>query len=115
MTFTEGLTAAGCTADELRKSAVERQLEITGEALNRLRKTDVEVAQGIPDLSRIVGLRNVLAHGDAVVDAVVWSAVSNRMPALMAVVENPLAEISRAIRSVHQRSAGGTVSTHGCG
>ena len=57
------LTAASYASDELRKSAVERQLEIIGEALNRLRKADPEVAQRIPDISRIVGLRNILAHG----------------------------------------------------
>ena len=53
-TFAYGLTAASYAADELRKSAVERQLEIIGEALNRLRKADPEVAQRIPDISRIV-------------------------------------------------------------
>ena len=80
-TFADGLTAASYAADELRKSAVERQLEIIGEALNRLRKADPEVAQRIPDLSRIIGLRNILAHGYAVIDdAVVWSAVSNGCP-----------------------------------
>ena len=93
-TFAYGLNAASYAADELRKSAVERQLEIIGEALNRLRKADPEVAQRIPDISRIVGLRNILAHGYAVVDdAVVWSAVSERMPALLTVVENLLDEI----------------------
>ena len=88
------LTAASYAADELRKSAVERQLEIIGEALNRLRKADPEVAQRIPDISRIVGLRNFLANGYAVVDdGVIWSAVSERMPALLTVVKNLLDEI----------------------
>ena len=55
-TFADGLTAASYAADELHKSAVERQLEIIGEALNRLRKADPDVAQRIPDISRIIGL-----------------------------------------------------------
>ncbi|MEP6561180.1 MAG: HepT-like ribonuclease domain-containing protein, partial [Nakamurella sp.] len=93
-TFADGLTAASYAADELRKSAVERQLEIIGEALNRLRRADPEVAQRIPDISRIVGLRNILAHGYlVVVDVVLGSAVSERMPALLTVVENMLDEI----------------------
>lgn len=93
-TFTDGLTGESYAADELRKSAVERQLEIIGEALNRLRKADPETAQRIPDISRIVGLRNILAHGYAVVDdTVVWSAVSERLPALLTVVEDLLTEI----------------------
>lgn len=92
-TFTDGLTGKGYAADELRKSAVERQLEIIGEALNQLRKADPSTAQRIPDISRIVGLRNILAHGYAAVDdSVVWGAVSERIPALLAVVEDLLAE-----------------------
>jgi len=43
-----------------------------------------------PDL----GLRNILAHGYAVVDdTVVWSAVTERIPALLADVTELLAEI----------------------
>lgn len=49
--FTVGLTSASYAEDELRKSAVERQLEIIGEALNKLRKTDPEVADSIPDIA----------------------------------------------------------------
>ena len=61
-------------------------MEIIGEALNRLCKVDSETAQRMPDISRIIGLRNFLAHGYAVViladgyavvdDTNVWSAVS---------------------------------------
>ena len=93
-TFTEGLTGESYAADELRKSAVERQLEIIGEALNRLRKADPETAQRVPEISRIIGLRNILAHGYAVVDdTVVWSAVSERIPVLLSDVTELLAEI----------------------
>ena len=47
-TFADGLTAASYAADELRKSAVERQLEIIGEALNRLRKADPKSRSAFP-------------------------------------------------------------------
>lgn len=81
--FIEGLDEAGYVADPLRRSAVERQLEIIGEALKNPRNTDPSTAQGIPDLARIIGLRNVLAHGYAVVDdSVVWSAAAARVPEL---------------------------------
>lgn len=80
-TFTDGLTGESYAADELRKSAVERQLEIIGEALYRLSKAGPETAQRIPDISRIVGLRNILAHAYAVVDdTVVWSQSLNGYP-----------------------------------
>jgi uncharacterized protein with HEPN domain len=91
--FIIGLDEASYAADQLRRSAVERQLEIVGEALKNLRNADPDIAQRIPDIARIVGLRNILAHGYAVVDdAVVWSAASQRVPELLAVVGQLLAE-----------------------
>ena len=91
--FTAGIDVISYAADELRRSAVERQLEIVGEALKNLRNADPETAQLIPDLARIIGLRNILAHGYAVVDdAVVWSAASQRVPELLAAVDLLLAD-----------------------
>jgi uncharacterized protein with HEPN domain len=74
--------------DRLRRSAVERQLEIIGEALRKLRDVDPATAALFPDIARIIGLRNVLAHAYAVVDdRVVWAAASERVPELRAAVE----------------------------
>lgn len=90
--FTAELDESSYRGDDLRRSAVERQLEIIGEALNNLRKIDGETAAGIPELPRIIGLRNVLAHGYAVVDdSVVWAAASVRVPALLRLVDELLA------------------------
>lgn len=91
--FIVGLDEAGYASDSLRRSAVERQLEIVGEALNNLRKSDPDTAQRIPEISRIIGLRNILAHGYAVVDdSVVWGAASQRAPQLLSAVAELLAE-----------------------
>lgn len=91
--FIDGLTPESYAADLLRKSAAERQLMIIGEALTNLRRVDPATAGRIPDLARIIGMRNVLAHGYAVVvDDVVWQAASTRVPALQATVEALLAE-----------------------
>lgn len=69
--------------DDLLKSAVERQLEIVGEALGQLRKSDPEIAAQIADLPRVVAFRNVLIHGYASVDDVlVWGVVTDRLGAL---------------------------------
>jgi uncharacterized protein with HEPN domain len=85
--FVAGLTAETYMTDDLHRSAVERQLLIVGEALNNLRRVDPETAGKIPDLVRIIGLRNVLAHGYAVVDdLVVWQAASTRVPELLTTV-----------------------------
>lgn len=66
--FTLGKSFADYQADEFLRSAVERQLEIIGEALNQLRRIDATTAAMIPEISRIVGFRNVLVHGYATVD-----------------------------------------------
>lgn len=50
-------------ADLLLRSGVERQLEITGEAMSVLRKqVDPDTADRVPDVHRIIGMRNVLIH-----------------------------------------------------
>jgi len=91
--FTAGLDEDAYLNDSLRRSAVERQLEIIGEALKNLRALDPETAALIPDLHRIIGLRNVLAHGYAVVDdRVVWAAASRHVPALEFVIVSLLHE-----------------------
>ncbi|QKJ18262.1 HepT-like ribonuclease domain-containing protein [Microbacterium hominis] len=70
-----------------------RQLEIVGEALNNLRRVDAATAASIPEIQRIVGLCNVLAHGYAVVDDnVVWAAATSRVPELSDLVDRLLAE-----------------------
>lgn len=69
------------------RSAVERQFEIIGEALNQLSKVDTELAVQIPDLSRIVGFRNILIHGYAMIDnGLVWQILTEVLPGLVHVL-----------------------------
>lgn len=86
--FVAGRTESEFLADLMLRSAVERQLEIVGEALSHLRKGDPETAEQVPDLDRIVGMRNVIAHEYGDIDyAIVWAAVARRVPALLPVLE----------------------------
>ena len=70
-------------ASQLLRSAVERQLEIIGEALGTAAKDDDSLQEIITDLPRIVGLRNRLIHGyDSVDPELVWDVVKSKIPSL---------------------------------
>jgi uncharacterized protein with HEPN domain len=95
--FTSGRSFAEYKDDPMLRSAVERQLEIIGEALNQLSKADPHIGAAIPDLPRIVAFRNILVHGYAVVDnALVWQLLDDRLPELERVVREFLPDESRS-------------------
>lgn len=81
--FTAGKTFGDYRADEILRSAVERQLGIVGEALAALRRVDPALAAEIPELPRIVAFRNILVHGYATVDdRLVWGVVERDLAGL---------------------------------
>ena len=81
--FTDGKTFQSYEGDEFLRSAVERQFEIIGEALNQLRRVDPTTAAAIPELQRIIAFRNVLVHGYADVDnLLVWGVVESKLGSL---------------------------------
>jgi uncharacterized protein with HEPN domain len=91
--FTQGRTMQAYASDPLLRSAVERQFEIIGEALNRLLKSDPATAQRITEYHRVISFRNVLIHGyDVISDRVVWDVVQNKLPLLRMEVDALLAE-----------------------
>ena len=74
--------------DRLLRQAVERNFEIIGEAMRRLRDHDPEVASAISESPRIISLRNTLIHGyDLVDDQLVWDVVEHKLPNLLNEVE----------------------------
>jgi uncharacterized protein with HEPN domain len=76
---------------ELLRSAVERQFEIIGEALGKAAEKDPSLAEQMPDLPRIVGLRNRLIHGyDSVDDEIIWDIVQKRILPLIERLEDLL-------------------------
>jgi uncharacterized protein with HEPN domain len=81
--FAAGNSFEDYQADVLLRSAIERQLEIAGEALSQLSRVDPHMAQQISEYRSIVGLRNVLIHGYADIDnRVVWDIVQTKVPVL---------------------------------
>ncbi|HEY0511075.1 MAG TPA: HepT-like ribonuclease domain-containing protein [Thermoanaerobaculia bacterium] len=90
--FTSGMTFRDYAEDRKTRSAVERQLEIVGEALGQMLRAFPEVQQEIPDASRIISFRNRLIHGYASVsNPVVWGILEGDLPGLTAKVEELLA------------------------
>jgi uncharacterized protein with HEPN domain len=70
------------------RSATEREFEVIGEALNRLRKFAPDVAAKISSTESIIAFRNRIIHGyDSVDDLIVWNTVQNSLPALCAEVQ----------------------------
>ncbi|QWF72331.1 DUF86 domain-containing protein [Methylomonas paludis] len=58
--FVAGKSFADYTADRLLRSAVERQFEIIGEALNQLCRIEPSWAERIPEVPQIVAFRSWL-------------------------------------------------------
>ena len=85
--FIRGMDATSYADSALVRSAVERQFEIIGEALNRLSKISPDLAQKVPNLREIISFRNILIHGYASIDhARVWQIAVDLVPELKVVV-----------------------------
>jgi uncharacterized protein with HEPN domain len=73
------------------RRAVERNVEIIGEALNRIITKDSTVT--ISNARKIVDTRNRIIHGyDSVSDEIIWGIVINHLPVLQTEVQNLLGE-----------------------
>jgi uncharacterized protein with HEPN domain len=63
------------------KRAIERNVEIIGEAANRILKKQPDIT--ITDVKKIIDTRNRIIHGyDSVSDDVIWSIVVKYLPKL---------------------------------
>lgn len=81
--FTAGHTVDDFSADRPFRSAVERELQIIGEALLQLDRTAPEVADRIGEKRSIIGFRHVLVHGyHSLKPATVWNVIETKLPVL---------------------------------
>ncbi|KAF5032194.1 hypothetical protein DSECCO2_619790 [anaerobic digester metagenome] len=91
--FTAGRMYEEYHADPMLRSAVERQFEIIGEALNQLLRWEPDLQGRISDAPRIIAFRNRLIHGCATVsDEVAPGVVKGYLPILSDEVQALLAE-----------------------
>ena len=75
------------------KRAVERNLEIIGEATNRIVTRDISYNDKITNAKAIIGLRNQVIHAyDNISDENIWSILTNHLPKLKIEVENLIKE-----------------------
>jgi uncharacterized protein with HEPN domain len=87
--FCEGKSYDDFDSAPLLQRAIEREMEIIGEVLNRLiRINEEKLEEIIPEYRSIVGLRNIIAHGyDVVEPMIVWDVVVNHIPLLSEQIE----------------------------
>ena len=73
-------------SDFKTKRAIERNIEIIGEAVNRILKKDKNFK--LDNARQIIGTRNRIIHGyDKIADDLIWSIVINNLPKLKKEVE----------------------------
>ncbi len=73
------------------RRAVERNLEIIGEAVNRILKTDPKI--DLTNSRKIVDARNRIIHGyDTITVEVIWGIIINHLPLLKQEVASLLKE-----------------------
>ena len=85
--FTDGIHFYEFEKDKMRKLAVERQLEVIGQAANKITKETQDILENIP-WGNIIGLRNKLAHDYGEILAKrIWTISKNAIPKLLKELE----------------------------
>ncbi|XGV96225.1 MAG: DUF86 domain-containing protein [Leptolyngbya sp. BL-A-14] len=85
--FTAGLSFDDYQESILIQSAVERQLEILGEAAGRVSEVMRQAYPAI-DWRRTVGLRNIIIHRyDEIQQDIIWNIITTELVTLLTQVE----------------------------
>lgn len=95
MQFTQGIEdAAAYAGNTLVRSAVERQLEILGEACGRALAEVPDLRERVPEAALAVALRNRVIHGyDRVENEIVFDTVKRDLAPLVEKIEMELAQL----------------------
>lgn len=79
--------------NDLLRAAVERKMEVIGEAVNRILAKDPTIS--ITNARRIVDTRNFLIHSyDKIEDSIIWGIIINDFPRLKIEIEELLIDLS---------------------
>ncbi len=85
--YTQGVDLEGFVSNSMMFNATLRQLEVIGEASNRLSE-DLLKRNGDVPWARIIGLRNLVIHEYFGVDDItIWNVVKLNLPPLKAKVQ----------------------------
>lgn len=91
--FTSGKTIDDYINDRAFRSALERELQIIGEAMMQLENVAPEFTEKIPEYRNIIGFRHVLVHGyDSLNPATVWNIVESKLKRLEEKLQQLLSE-----------------------
>lgn len=83
---TSGVDSAGFRANENLQAAIERYIEVIGEAAGKLSQDTRDLAPDVP-WSQVIGARNVIIHGYAEIEPDrIWDIVRSHLPALRVAV-----------------------------
>lgn len=89
--FTAGKTIDTMLNDRGLQLILLKLIEIVGEALNQAHRSDPTVTSSIPNVRRIVNMRNQITHGYDTVDyAIVWQVATRQIPPLREVLDELL-------------------------
>jgi uncharacterized protein with HEPN domain len=89
--------------DKMRKLAVERQLEVIGQAANKISKETQNILNNIP-WSKLIGLRNKLAHdyGEILAERI-WNISRTSVQELLKEIEK-IEEIKKYVNNKRSRA-----------
>jgi len=96
--YITGLDLAGFEADTRTQDAVIRTIEIIGEAANKTRVADPDLAARYPNIPwhLMYGMRNRIVHDYFEVDLqVVWQTIHRDLPTLREQIDKMLKEVSQ--------------------
>lgn len=92
--FTSSISYEDYLNDAKTRFAVERQFEILGEAINRVKKLSPDLLDKITDWQEVIAFRNIVIHAyDKLNDGIVFDAAINDIPTLHDELENILKDL----------------------